>query len=471
MVKLTVKDVVDSSGGRLVSGNLQDPVPSFSTDTRNIIPGSVFIAIKGKNFDGHDYVREALAKGASGALVSSVPGEGGPLAGKNIIAVDDTTGAMARVASEIRSRVRIPVVCITGTNGKTTTKEILSHVLSSRFRVQKSKKSFNNLIGLSLTLFDLDESHEIAVLEVGTNHPGEIAELAAIARPDVAVITNIGDGHLEFFGSRRGVFLEKVTLLDHLSPGGTAILNKDDEFLSKVDKKGVVQRFYGVSGGSDQRMSGVARGDRGYSFSVNGREYFLPLEGEHNVYNAVAALTAAEHFGMTYEAIKESLEKVSLPEMRLEKVRLGDVVFINDSYNANPSSFECALKVLKSDTSARRKGVVAGDMLELGERSAEFHRMLGSSIAEKGIDFLITIGPNARHMIDGAVCSGMGPGRAVEAPDHSAAADILKRVAGPDTVVLLKGSRSSRMEEVLKCFTTSYTRSGNSGSGSTYSNT
>ena len=457
MVKLTVKDIVGSSGGRLVSGKSSAIVPAFSADTRNIVPGSVFIAIKGKNFDGHDYVREALDRGAEGAIVEKDPGLEEKYKGKHIIAAGDTTEAMAKIAADIRSRVDIPVICITGTNGKTTTKEILAHILSSGRKVLKSRKSFNNIIGLSLTLFELDPSHEAAVLEVGTNHPGEIAKLAAIARPNTAIITNIGDGHLEFFGDRRGVFVEKTSLLDFLPSSGMALLNKDDELLAGAAKNNAGRKFYGRGAGADFRISGIERRGGGYGFSVNGRDYFVPLDGEHNVYNAAAAIAAAEHLGLPPEEIKESLSKVSLPDMRLEKVRSGDILFINDSYNANPNSFECALKVLESEPLARRKGVVAGDMLELGAKAEEFHRTLGRSIAEKRIDFLITIGSSARHMIDGAVASGMARDSAVEAADHRSAADMVRRFAGPGTVVLLKGSRSSKMEEVLKCFTISCT--------------
>ena len=458
MVKLTVKDIEVFSGGKIVSGDTAAIVPFFSTDTRNIIPGSTFIAIKGKNFDGRDYVREALAKGAAGAIVESGAGLEGVGKDKHLVVVDDATEAMGSLAARIRSHVDIPVMYITDTNRKTTTKEILSHILSSKFKVLKSKKSFNNIIGLSLTLFDLDPSHEVAVLEIGTNHPGEVPKLASIARPHMAIITNIGDGHLEFFGDRNGVFIEKTSLLDLLPPSGMAFLNKDDELLSGVAKTDDGKKFYGKGEGADFGIGDLDRRADGYGFSVNGREFFVPLEGEHNVYNATAAIAAAEYFGLTPEEIKESLSKVSLPEMRLEKVRSGDVVFINDSYNANPNSFECALKVLEKDPFASKKGVVAGDMMELGAKTEEFHRTLGMSIAEKGIDFLITIGPNARHMIDGAVRSGMGKDRVVEAEDYRSAADMVRRFSGPDTVVLLKGSRSSRMEEVLKCFTTFCTR-------------
>ncbi len=458
MVRMTIKDILEATGGRLASGKESAAVPSFSTDTRSIIPGSVFIALKGRNFDGHDFARQALDKGASGAIVERELEPGASHKDKNIVMVEDCLEAMGRIAAEIRRRANVPVVCVTGTNGKTTTKEILAHILSSRYKVLKSRKSFNNIIGLSLTLFDLEPSYQAVVLEIGTNHPGEIPRLAAIAEPHMAIITNIGDGHLEFFGDRHGVFLEKTSLLDFIPSSGMAFLNRDDELLARVSKRGLARKFFGRDEGCDFRITDVRKRSGGYGFSLNGNAYYVPLEGEHNVYNAAAAIAVAEYFGLTPEEMNESLTRISLPGMRLEKVKVDNITFINDSYNANPNSFECALKVLQEDDIANKRGVVAGDMLELGARSEEFHRMLGRSVAEKGIDFLITIGPNARHMIDGAMDSGMGSSRAVPAETHQTAAEMIRRLAVADTVVLLKGSRSARMEEVLKCFTTSCTR-------------
>lgn len=458
MVKLTIKEILSATGGKLASGEAGFAVPAFSTDTRDIIPASVFIAIKGNNFDGHDYVKDALDKGASGAIVERAVDTGAANKDKNVIIVGDTRQAMGSIAAMIRSRVDIPVISITGTNGKTTTKEILAHILSSRYKVLKSKKSFNNIIGLSLTLFDLEASHEAAVLEIGTNRPGEIGTLGAIARPDIAVITNIGDGHLEFFGDRRGVFREKTSLLDHVAPSGAVFLNKDDELLREVPHASAAGRFFGRTEGADLFISKVSRLPYGSEFSLNGDSYFVPLEGEHNVYNAAAAVAVAGYLGFSPQEISRSLMKVSLPGMRLEKVKAGNITFINDSYNANPNSFECALKVLSEDPSAGKRFVVAGDMLELGDKAEELHRMIGRSIAEKRIDLLIAIGANAGHVISGAVDSGMSRDRAMSAGSHRHAADLVRGFAEADTIVLLKGSRSARMEEVLKCFTTFYTR-------------
>ena len=458
MVRITVKDILGATGGRLASGKASPAVPSFSTDTRSIIPGGVFIALKGKNFDGHDFLEQAFDKGAAGAIVERAPDPGASRKEKNIVVVDDCLEAMGRIASEIRKRVDVPVVCITGTNGKTTTKEILAHILASRYKVLKSRKSFNNIIGLSLTLFDLEPSYEAVVLEVGTNHPGEIRRLAAIADPHMAIITNIGDGHLEFLGDRHGVFVEKTSLLDTLPDPGMAFLNGDDELLARVSNRGLARKFFGCGERCDLRITDITKKAGGCGFSLNGHAYHVPLEGTHNVYNAAAAIAVAGYFGLTPQEINESLARIALPGMRLEKVKVDNITFMNDSYNANPGSFECALKVLQENETAGKRWVVAGDMLELGVRTAEFHRMLGRSIAEKGIDFLITMGPNARHVIDGALGSGMGRDRVVRAETHQAAAEMIRRSAAADTVVLLKGSRSARMEEVLKCFTTFCTR-------------
>jgi len=452
MIELTVKDIARVTGGRFFSKKKETVIKGFSIDSRTIAPGQFFIAVKGENFDGHDFVGDAADKGAAGLVVEhslkALPME----KVDHVIVVEDVREAMGMIAAQIRSRVDIPVICVTGTNGKTTLKGILSRILSSGYSVLESRKSYNNVIGLSLTLFDLDPSHDMAVLELGTNHPGEIAELARIARPSVAIITNIGDGHLEYFVDRGGVFKEKMHLLDFLPPSGVAFLNKDDVFLSGVDRQGIVKKFYGLSDGCDFRISDVVKRGNGYGFSLNEKEYFIPLAGEHNVHNAAVAIAAAEHSGVNYENIRKKLEEVSLPEMRLESVDVDGMMFINDSYNANPDSFECALRTLQAGSAGRYKGVVAGEMLELG------HRMIGRSIADKGIDFLITLGISAGHMIKGALESGMEKERVLCAKSHEEAAEMVRRMARPGTVVLLKGSRASRMEEVIKCFTIFCTR-------------
>ena len=458
MIEITINDILNATGGMLLSESSSEAVKGFSIDSRTISPGEFFIAVKGDNFDGHDFIYEAMEKGAKGVIASRRLGSSLNKETGHIILVEDTTLAMGDIARVIRQRSGKPVISITGTNGKTSVKDMVSHILSGKHKVLKSKKSYNNMIGLSLTFFEMDPSYDIVVVELGTNHPGEIASLARIASPDVAVITNIGDAHLEHFGSRESVFTEKISLLDFIASDGPAFLNRDDTFLSKagMDKRNV--KFYGSLAGSDHLVSDVRKKNNGFSFDLNGQGFFLPLEGMHNISNAAAAIALAEHFGMGYRSIRKRLEEVSLPEMRLEKVNIDGFIFINDSYNANPSSFECALDVLKDNKDGKVKGVVAGDMLELGERSVEFHRSLGESIASRELDFLVTLGDKSRDVARGAIEAGMQKNRVLIGETHEDAAIMVRHMAGPGAVILLKGSRSAKMEEVLKCFTISCTR-------------
>ncbi|MCK4852326.1 MAG: UDP-N-acetylmuramoyl-tripeptide--D-alanyl-D-alanine ligase, partial [Candidatus Omnitrophica bacterium] len=335
MIRLSVREIARVTGGRMLSTDEDVPVSGFCTDSRTMGPGQFFIALKGKNFDGHDHIREAVARGARGIIAERMTVDYG--AGRHrphIIIVENTLTAMGQIAGHIRRKAGIPVVCITGTNGKTTVKDILSHLLSFKYRLLKSRGSFNNLIGVSLTLFELEPSHEMAVIELGSNHPGEIAHLARITAPRAAVITNIGHGHLEFFGGREGVFREKVSLLERLPDPGAAFLNGDDDYLSGV-RIDADTRFFGRSRDCDLRITGIRKQGTGHGFDLDGERFFVPLEGEHNVYNAAAAVAAAAYFGMDHRVIRERLSGVSLPRMRLEKIVVDGILFINDACNAN----------------------------------------------------------------------------------------------------------------------------------------
>jgi len=457
MIDLTVQEAVRAAGGRLICGDPGAPIRGFSIDSRGIKAGEFFIAVKGERFDGHDFIGEAGEKGAAG-LVTGVgrhSDERGVF--EHIIEVEDTTRAMGDIARAIRRKLSIPVVCVTGTNGKTTVKDMLAHLLSAEKRVLASERSYNNIIGLSLTLFGAEAFHDAAVLEIGSNHPGEIAALAGIASPDIAVITNIGRGHLEYFSDRGTVFREKMSLVAGVPDTGTVFLNGDDDMLSGCGAAHPGGRFFGTARGSDILISDVCKEEEGYGFSLNGRPFHLPLEGAHNVNNAAAAVAVAEYIGMGYVTLRERLKGVSLQEMRLEKIREGNILFINDAYNANPDSFECALDVLDAEDGGK-KIVVAGDMMELGDKSDELHRELGRDMARRGLDLLITIGEKAAHAGAEAVDAGMDPDRVLRAADHAAAAEIVHSAAEDGAVVLLKGSRVSRMEEVIRCFTSSCTR-------------
>lgn len=457
MMNLTVREIAQATGGRVFSIDENIPAGEFCLDTRSIKAGQFFIALKGRNFNGHDHIPEAIKKGAGGIIAEHAAGQEYMNKVEHLIIVDDTLLAMGKIAGYIRIKAGIPVICITGTNGKTTLKEILSSLLSSRYRPLKSRGTYNNLIGVSLTLFDLEPSHDIAVIELGSNHPGEIAALAGITSPNAAVITNIGDGHIEFFGDRKGVFREKAGLLEYLPDSGAAFLNGDDAHLSGMTGKMDI-KFFGRSSDCDFRITDIKKARGGYDFCLNGNKLFIPVEGEHNVYNAAAAASVASCFGIDHASIRKTMSEVSLPHMRLERISVNDIVFINDSYNANPDSFECALDVLKNIVTDGKKSVIAGDMLELGERAAEFHKKIGKSIASKNIDFLITVGDLARFVASGALSGGMSKNRVFCAKDREDAARVIRELASPSDVVLLKGSRGARMEEIIKCFTTSCSR-------------
>jgi UDP-N-acetylmuramoyl-tripeptide--D-alanyl-D-alanine ligase len=283
MNKLYIGDVERISGGKLALKGDTFEVKGFSIDSRSIKPGDVFIAVKGHNFDGHDFIEEAFLKGASAVIAQRNSFSGENTGGKGLIIVDDTIESMAKIAGSLRKTAGIPVVCVTGTNGKTTVKDLLSSALSSRYNVLKSKASYNNVFGVSLTLFDIKSSHQAAVLEIGTSSPGEIEYLGGIAAPDRAVITNIGYGHLEALGDKNGVFREKMSLLEKLSDPGTAFLNGDDVMLSKVRKDARDIRFFGTGDNCDLRISGITRTSSGMEFFLNGEKFSVPGYGRHNV--------------------------------------------------------------------------------------------------------------------------------------------------------------------------------------------
>ena len=450
MKNFTIKEIADITGGELFSERPEATLKRFSIDSRNIEPGDFFIAIKGENYDGHDFIEDAVNKGVAGVIVQE-PFENNTVA---VILVKDTLKAMGAIAKEIRSASDIPVICITGTNGKTTVKDMLSHILSARYSVLKSKKSYNNMLGLSLTLFALEDFHEIAIFELGTNHPGEIAKLADIARPDAVVITNIGDGHLEFLKDREGVFKEKISIIDSLVEEGAVFLNKDDDILAGIEIKDKLIKFFGTHDGSDFIIDKIDKKENITEFFVNANKFSITLSGVHNIYNLTVAIAVSEHFGVTYDQIKGKIKNIPVPKMRLEEVTVGDFLFINDAYNANPSSFKCALEVLADKDFAGKKGVIAGDMSELGEKSKNMHIEIGETIADKKMDFLITLGDNAEYIKQGALNKGMDEKDIFITKTHKDAADKLLELKDGHSIVLLKGSRKSRMEEVLKCFTT-----------------
>lgn len=435
-------------------------IKGISIDSRNVKAGELFVAIKGDRFDGHDFVPDAIKKGAWGALVERFELERrssslGAL--KNIFSVKDTLVSLQEMSGLHRKKFSIPVVGITGSNGKTTTKEMLASILKQKGPVLKNEGNLNNHIGVPLTLLKLEAHHTAAAIEMGMSALGEIDLLARLAGPGVGVITNIGPAHLEFLGSMDTVAEAKGELLGHLGLRGTAVLNADDRYFGTLKKKhrGRVLSF-GIDAASDVRAVSIQQ-ERDVtlcSIAVNGSTAQVRLRavGKHNVYNALAAAAAGIAVGMSLDAVKRGLDDFTPGAMRSEIRHIGGRTVLVDCYNANPVSMEAALVTLAALAAGGRTVAVLGDMLELGGSAVEAHRAIGAAAARLGVNLLITIGALAKHIAAGAIASGMPDDRVREAQSHAEAAALLKELTRPGDIVLLKGSRGMRMEKILEEF-------------------
>lgn len=448
MKEMRAAEVCRAVDGQLsADGNII--IRSVSTDSRAIKPGSLFVAIKGERFDGHDFIRDAMDRGA----VLVMAEKGSPLpGGVPAVLVDDTLKALGKLAEYHRSRFNIPVVAVTGSVGKTSTKEMIAAALSAKLKVHKTKGNFNNEIGLPLSVLELDDTYQAAVFEMGMRGFGEIDYLSRIAKPDVAVITNIGISHIERLGSRQNILKAKLEILHWMKDDGVVILNGDDELLSGL--RGLLRQktlFYGMDESCDVRaVDLLSKGEEGVSFSVvySNREhrYFVPAPGIHNVQNALAAIATAMVLGLDEEAVEKGLISYSGDRMRMNIMDVDGIKVINDAYNAAPASVGSALKVLCEIGSDRRKWAVLGDMLELGDWAEQAHRDIGIQVAESGIDFLIGIGELARWYVEGALDHGMPMenARLFQNADD-AQAYISQRISKGD-VILFKGSRKMQLD-------------------------
>ncbi len=448
MKEMKAADVSRAVDGHLVAdGNIM--VRSVSTDSRTLEPGCLFVAIRGERFDGHNYIREALDKGA--ALVMAEKGASIP-DGVPAVLVEDTLKALGRLAEYHRSRFDIPVVAVTGSVGKTSTKEMIAATLSAKFRVHKTKGNFNNEIGLPLSVLELDDSHQAAVFEMGMRGFGEIDYLSRIVRPDIAIITNIGISHIERLGSRQNILKAKLEIIHWLKDDGHVILNGDDELLSGL--RGLLEQktlFYGMDESCDVRATDLlSKGEEGVSFSVRYRNrehrYFVPAPGIHNVQNALAAISTALVLGFDDETIEKGVLEYSGDRMRMNITETDGIKVINDAYNAAPASVSSALRVLCEIGANRRKWAVLGDMLELGDWAEDAHREIGMQVAEAGIDYLVGVGDLARWYVEGALDHGMPLENTRLFQDaDDARSYISQRIARGD-VILFKGSRKMNLD-------------------------
>jgi UDP-N-acetylmuramoyl-tripeptide--D-alanyl-D-alanine ligase len=467
MFEITLKELKQVTGGIVRAGSAEELlIRGISIDSRTVKRGNLFVAITGDRFDGHDFVKEASDEGAQAAIVaqdrwSTIVGQG--MGDMVMISVPDTKKTLGELASWYKAKFGIPTVAITGTNGKTTTKEMTAEVLSAKFKVVKSPQSFNNRIGVPLTLFGLNSDSGALVVELGMSQPGEIAALARMAKPDIGVITNIGPAHLESMLNLEGIAKAKFELLDNMASPKTLVLNADDPVLEKrIREKRSDEQIvsFGIDHKADFQADQIgSRADGLISFRVNrGPTVNLLLLGRHNVYNALAALAVADLTRVEQAEAIRKLERYTPSDLRMKVVFIGDVTVINDSYNANPVSMQKALETLGEMKASGRKIAVLADMLELGEKSADFHRQVGSRAAELGIDLLLAVGQLAQHIAQGAKQAGMSADSVRTFENNQPVSHYLLKNLKTGDVVLVKGSRKMKTEEVVAALENLYGR-------------
>ncbi len=458
-MSFTVEEVLKATGGRLLQGRGEGVLfRGISTDSRTLLEEELFIALKGPRFNGHDFALEALKK-AGGVIVEEEKAKEISWNGdssKVVIAVTDTLRALGDLARERRRKYQTPVVAITGSNGKTTTKEMIAACLKTTFPVLKTEGNLNNLIGLPLTLLNLTERERVVVLEMGMNVPGEIRRLTEIAEPDVALITNIHPVHLEGMKSLEKIKEEKGELFRRMRQDGSILVNQDDPRVVDLAQTFLGQKIsYGIENPSDVMAKDVQLKKDGTYFyvSMEGEELdiHLPLLGRHFVLNALSAIAGATLFGIPLEKAKEALEHFRPYPMRMEYKELpGQIHLLNDTYNANPRSMELALETVAEMRGKGRAIAVLGDMLELGEFGEEAHRWIGRRVSELKIDLLLTFGEKTKILKDSAIHHGMSSEKTFTAQDHEEAILWLDQTIREGDWILIKGSRGMAMEKIVE---------------------
>jgi UDP-N-acetylmuramoyl-tripeptide--D-alanyl-D-alanine ligase len=452
MPRLTLAELVRGTQGALVGGRLETPVTGVSIDSRTCRPGDAFFAIRGAHQDGHAFVGHARLRGAACVVTTRIPPGLGAEGDFPVVLVDDTTAALQRLGLAHRRRFTIPVVAITGSNGKTTTKELVATVLSARRRVLKPVGSYNNQWGVPLTLLTLEPEHEAAVLEIGMNAFGEIAALSQLCQPTVGVVTTIAPAHLEGVGSIEGVQKAKGELVEAIPPDGVVVLNGDEPLVLALAARarGRVMT-YGQADAADVRLGDVGLAEGGLAFRlVAGRataDVRLPLAGRHNAWHAAAAAAVGLALGVPLDEAAAALALATPVKGRLVWREAGGVRVLDDTYNANPASVRAALDVLREAPGQGRRWAILGDMLELGGQTEAAHREAGAWVAALPVAGLLAVGPAMRLTAEAARAAGC-PEVATFASPEGAAAHALTRLARGDRV-LVKGSRGMKMERAV----------------------
>jgi UDP-N-acetylmuramoyl-tripeptide--D-alanyl-D-alanine ligase len=443
-----LSQIADWVGGK-IHGRSDATVSRIVTDSRLIHSGDFFVALRGEQFDGHDFLGEVQEAGVAGALVSRVRSD---LAVLSQIEVSDTLQGLQQMAKAYRDELCLKAVAVTGSNGKTSTKEMTASVLGERLSVSKTVGNYNNHIGLPLTVLGASAEDEVGVFEMGMNHAGELALLCQIARPDAAVITNIGIAHIGHLRSREAIAKEKSVVAESVSAGGCVVLNANDDFTDWIAQRTRARVIRAGINRGDLQAREIQHTDRGETFVlVHGSERTLvrlPVHGEHMVTNACLAAGVGLSFGLALEEIAGGLAKTAIPGNRLKVQKLGPVLVINDAYNANPESMLAALKTATSFAVRGRRIAALGRMGELGAESDAGHRRVGRAVAELAFDYLVTVGDEARLIAQAASSAGLK--RTREANTHEQAIEALLDYLKPGDLLLVKGSLSSAMDRVVR---------------------
>ena len=418
----------------------------------------MFIALKGENFNGNEYYEEALRKGAKVAIVSGIEIPKEKLEqykDKTIIEVDDSLIAFGKIAEYKRSLYNIPVIQVTGSVGKTSTRDIIANVVRTKYKTLQTEGNLNNHIGLPTTLLKLKD-HEALVVESGMNHLGEISYLGEITKPTIAVITNVGTAHIGLLGSRENILKAKLEILENLKPGGTIVINNDNDMLNKWAKEDKLYKKYtfGIDEESDVMAYNIKIGNKSstYNVKINNEEYTVnvPVSGKHFVYNSLCAIAIGNLLGISPENIIKGIETFSLTKNRMEVVKVKDnVTVINDAYNASYDSMKPAIEYLK-ELPAKRKIAVLGDMFELGEFSEEIHRKVGIEVVTHKIDILVTVGKLAKYIAEEAKYLRMPEKNIISLETTEEASEYLNKILQKDDAVLLKAAHGMRFSEILK---------------------
>ncbi|MGE4589138.1 MAG: UDP-N-acetylmuramoyl-tripeptide--D-alanyl-D-alanine ligase [Acidaminococcaceae bacterium] len=451
---ISLSKVIEATKGIVTGGEKDVLFKGVTTDSRSVCQGDLFIALAGENFDGHDYCAVALNKGAAAVLVQrAMPGLSKDAL---VITVTDTLKAYQQIAHAYRmAQKKIKVIAITGSNGKTSTKDLIAACLAKKYKVVKTQANFNNEIGLPKTLLMIKPDTEVIVVEMGMRGFGQIRALKALAEPDSVVITNVGETHMELLGSMENIAKAKSEILENMNEQQFAVLNNDDTYVSKM-VTAAEKLTYGINNDSSVRASNVVTSGNGTTFiyksKITGKENFIkmPLIGKHNVMNALAAITVAEKMGVSDSDIKAAFAEVRLTEKRQEILRFGDITVINDAYNASPASMEAAMKTLaevKKSAGTGRSIAVLSDMLELGELSEDAHRRVGDCIVREKIDFVIAYGKESRLIIEQVGKAGIN---AVYCANKEEAAVELKNYMQNKDIILFKGSHSMQVDKIIE---------------------